>query len=116
MLLLKLPNNYRYKHFHSSPLEMYIGVNGIPFGFISSCDPPIENPCAKVLEHVEGGAQISLTLCIVGNTNDSSNNSMTKVALHLKQCHQQNESYIECSKMFWLPNSHGLNFLLGNLW
>jgi hypothetical protein len=41
---------------------------------------------------------------------------MTKVALHLKQCHQQNESYIECSKMFWLPNSHGLNFLLGNLW
>jgi hypothetical protein len=29
---------------------------------------------------------------------------MTKVALHLKQCNQHNESYIECSKMFWLPN------------
>jgi hypothetical protein len=88
MFLLKLPNNYSYKHFPSSPLEMYHGLNGIPFGFISSCDPPIENPCAKVLKPVEGGAQISLTLCIVGDISHSSNNSMTKVALHFKQYHQ----------------------------
>ncbi len=105
MLLLKLPNNYRYKNFFLlPPLEMYLGLNGISFDFISSCDPPIESPCAKLLEHVEGGAQFFLTLCIIKDINHSSNNSMTKVALHLKQCNQHNESYIECSKMFWLPN------------
>jgi hypothetical protein len=67
---------------------MYLGLNGIPFSFISSCNQPIESSCAKVLEHVEGGAQISLTLWIVGDINHSFNNSITKVALHLKQCHQ----------------------------